>query len=162
MLRPNVNAQLIGMIKVNEHNSAIGKTPPVIINVKAGADADTEVAYLAAYKTVLTALCVPNSFAGVSLRPSAAILGTPSWIKHDTVNDWPEADQNRSANVLLSNTDRTRTSRLQIPYLANAVDEAEVITQLTALLGGFEVYPTPFSAAADRLDTVLQVQITRR
>lgn len=162
MLRANVNGQLIATLKANEHNSAIGRTPPVIFNFKAGADAATEIAYADSLKVVLTGLCVANSFAGISVRPSAAVFGSPSWYRADQNNDWPEANNWRVAHVLLGNADRTRVQRFSIPFLADATTEADIVTDLNTWLGGPEIYPTPFSFAADRLTQVIQVQITTR
>lgn len=162
MLRANALMQCIATIKANEHRSSIASTPPVILNFSAGADAAAEMAKAVAFKALLTGIVVPNTFAGISVRNSAAVFGSPTWYKADNVNDWPEADNNRMASILLAPADRNRVHKFSIPYVADGVSEEDITTAILDFLAANATYPTPLQAVTDRLTDVVQVQITRR
>lgn len=163
MLRTNTNGQCIATVKANEHRSAVGRTPPVILNHRGIVIAD-DLAHAAAFKALLSSLVVPGALAGISLRPSFSSFGEESiFTLADRNDDWPEANANRMAKCLLSTANRRNTYRLDIPYVADNKSEQDIATALLAYLTANVVMHNPFENEDDmRLLDVIQVQVTRR
>jgi len=163
MARVNgIHAQVILGAKANEHGSAVGRTRPTILYCGEATLAD-QVAAATAVKVALTALQVGNCFSGISLRPSAAVLGgEPSYVEAARFDDWPEANQNREARLLLADASGKVTTTLSIPYLADGSTDVSVAAAVVALLGDNIYLHNGISADAPRLTQVLRSVITAR
>lgn len=168
--RAGVRSRLVGTIKANEHGSKVGATPPVVLftsDVAASlAELDTE---FAAFRDMLANLVVGGSLAGCSASPGTGMIlphaGDAQYLAGYQVaakmDDWPEANANRTARVILSDASREHTYRLRIPYLADLTSEDDVRSALLAFMTAYPVYSSD-TAAGVRLTEILSVNITSR
>lgn len=162
MARVNgIHAQVILGAKANEHGSAIGRTRPSILYCGEVALADQVVA-AQTVKAALSALQVGSCFSGISLRPSATALGDVPYVEAARFDDWPEANQNREARLLLADASGKITTTLSIPYLADGSTDVSVAAAVVALLADKIFLHNGVSADAPRLTQVLRSVITSR
>lgn len=161
----NIAGAVILGAKANEHGSAVGKTPPTILYIEQG-DLASELAAAKAARAAIIALQVPNSFAGMSLRPSFDAMGAvPSFVEAGSNDNWPEANTNRTAKVLLADASGKAVYSMRIPYVADNKTDANVAADLAALLAAhnFLQAGVPVSGGQPAtLTRVLQVQIVSR
>lgn len=160
-LQNGVNAQIILGAKANEHGSAIGRTRPCIIYL-GGDDVTLQIDGALEFKAAITPLQVATTFAGVSLRPSQGILGGVAYVEAGRFNDWPEANENREAKLLLADATGKITTSLSIPYLADAATDVSVRTAVLAYLAGHDVRHNGLDANAARMTQIVRTQIVAK
>lgn len=157
-------AQVILTGKANEHGSAGkgGNVPPAILHFTA-ADLAAEIAFLKQFTTSVRGLVVANSFNGVSYRPSAGVMDSaaPAYVVSQKNDDWPEANNNRHAQVLLTDDSGQVTARFQIPFLDDAKNDTHVRSVLGTLLANYNIVQSGYPGAP-RLTRIARVQIVTR
>lgn len=163
MARKNAQTgRFVATVKANEHNSAIGKTPPFVLEMSGF---DTIAEQMAAYHAVrdgLQSILVPGSLASVSLNPQASLLTDgASYQVAARKNDWPEADENLKGRITLSDEDGNFLKSIDLPYVSPTATRAQITTFFESLMATYEVR---HNSAADspRLTKVVSVNVTGR
>lgn len=158
-----INMRTIVGAKTNEHNSAIGRTPPFILHFLPGATiADDLLAYEAVVSGV-RALMVPGALSSASLCPAAAnmVTAAPSYQSAGGNDDWPESNPSRMAKILLGSTvERNVIQSVQIPYLADATSEDDIAAFFATIMGVRDLKLSPTSTQL--LNKVTSITINRR
>lgn len=149
-------------VKANEHGSKVGNTPPVQLHYKDASFVDTDAleAGRQAFAGMVSGWVVANSLASVSANPGDSLNGsTVGFVTAGSKNDWPEANANRTAEVLLSDDSGQHFYKFTIPYVADGVTSATIRTALETHLAAYEVVKDPTIADPPRMTVVRSIAL---